>query len=1019
MAQNTHVINFLANAIGIKDAKNQLADMNRQIKLADGSTMNIVGLDKVRRDADGATTAVLRLKQQASGITGTAGVKFTQQHGRIVPAGTRFAPGARGGRGAFQSLTTGKFIKSPSGFEGGPIQAPTGKMSTEIDKTTLSTQNLDKASKGLLTTQIALGLRAAAVIPIWMAFRSIWSSLIGIVQGSITDWFALSEQMGRVATVTRGTTEDVMNLEAAALSFGAGSSASFADAAAAMYALGSAGLTVGQQMTGFSHVMDLAIGTMADVEQVAKLAAGSFNVFGKNMRGAATDGAKFKRIADLLAGTYATQQVELDEISTAMTFVASVGDLLNVQFEDLVTTIGVLNTGMLKGSKAGTSLLNAFVKLAQNADKLGELGVVFDPNQPLDFRDVITQLSDIYGDQALSLFELKEIMEVFGLRGGRAMASLIGRFGEWKKAIDNADEAFDGMAKKMKEEMENTLPAATKKLGNAIKANIIQQLEKVDIQKFLNDMARGLEKEAKGQAIITKFGQTVLPKNLRDDSFFLSSRFDRINLENRTPLQQVKGFLGQFFGGIGGAGIGPFIKHTTQSERAKAIGGLLKEGDVQILDIIKQAIDGKEKINALSEKEITLEVLLEDISQDRLKNDLDDVKAKQQILAWVEKNIVVSTFFNAANKEAQDKSIEAIFTLLAVKETELDKSKKLLVIDKERIQAAQDYVKSLEGAFATGLQTTLEEGGGFADLANKWTEALKSAQLQAFSTGAVEKLFEVGGFGGQLGFFGDQIRNAFRGPGKTTADYHATVVKNAIVSAANIHAGLLVGTSASKFADGGLGGGGGFFGFGGGSGAFSQPFGTTMVPGPNGTMVPISLLRNQGRARFARGRTGGQLLGAGAATALTGFATGSSFNQAAGGGGLGMAAGITGGIGAGVLGGASAGLLTGAGIAGIPGLATAGFANIWNPIGWALLAAAGIMAVIGANRDEPKFRQEETQEQTKQIGSRIDITNKQLEFVNRNLVALRQEITFILPESAFFSERRPEDRFAIDAQRGV
>lgn len=39
--------------------------------------------------------------------------------------------------------------------------------------------------------------------------------------------------------------------------------------------------------------------------------------------------------------------------------------------------------------------------------------------------------------------------------------------------------------------------------------------------------------------------------------------------------------------------------------------------------------------------------------------------------------------------------------------------------------------------------------------------------------------------------------------------------------------------------------------------------------------------------------------------------------------------------------------------------------------------------------------------------------------VNRNLVALRQEITYILPDSAYFAEGRPQDEFAFDSQRGI
>ena len=65
----------------------------------------------------------------------------------------------------------------------------------------------------------------------------------------------------------------------------------------------------------------------------------------------------------------------------------------------------------------------------------------------------------------------------------------------------------------------------------------------------------------------------------------------------------------------------------------------------------------------------------------------------------------------------------------------------------------------------------------------------------------------------------------------------------------------------------------------------------------------------------------------------------------------------------------------------------------------------------------PKWRRESEQTATKEITSKIDVTNKQLEWVNRNLVALRQELTYIMPRSYYFSFSE-NDRFAISASRG-
>lgn len=63
---------------------------------------------------------------------------------------------------------------------------------------------------------------------------------------------------------------------------------------------------------------------------------------------------------------------------------------------------------------------------------------------------------------------------------------------------------------------------------------------------------------------------------------------------------------------------------------------------------------------------------------------------------------------------------------------------------------------------------------------------------------------------------------------------------------------------------------------------------------------------------------------------------------------------------------------------------------------------------------------EEISKQTQQIASKIQLSNKELSVVNRNLVALRQEKTFILPESAYFSTKNTiEDEFALHSSRGL
>ena len=114
MSVANHIINFLTNTAGLRNAKDILATMNSELSKTTGMSVNVTGIEKLARDADNASTALIRFRDAQTGAVGTARAKFQQQRLAVGPPGATWVPGARGGTGAWRGAG-GQFIKSPAG----------------------------------------------------------------------------------------------------------------------------------------------------------------------------------------------------------------------------------------------------------------------------------------------------------------------------------------------------------------------------------------------------------------------------------------------------------------------------------------------------------------------------------------------------------------------------------------------------------------------------------------------------------------------------------------------------------------------------------------------------------------------------------------------------------------------------------------------------------------------------------------------------------------------------------------
>ena len=341
---------------------------------------------------------------------------------------------------------------------------PTAKKIKEIDRAFTKIGESGKKNVQQMGDFEKALRRVAIVVPIWALARAAIQAITAPIKEVTKALLELDTGLSKVATVSRVSLGEqkqfFTDLTAAAFNYYRTSSASMKDITESMYQIGTAGRSTTEILKGFNHVLDLSIATFGNVTDAGRTLTGVLNVYGASLTNQITATEKMKYIADLLTYTWSNNQVELNEIALAIGYAGAAANSLDIDLKTLVGTIGFLNTGLLRGSKAGTSLLNAFIQIATSTEKLRNLGIVFDPRKPLDFLDVMTQLRARFEETGKSLAFTEELFDVFGKRGGRAISIIINDWDSWIERIKTADSEFKDFAESTRQTAEKTLPKA-------------------------------------------------------------------------------------------------------------------------------------------------------------------------------------------------------------------------------------------------------------------------------------------------------------------------------------------------------------------------------------------------------------------------------------------------------------------------------------------------------------------------------------------------------------------------------
>ncbi|MFA6006085.1 MAG: phage tail tape measure protein [Patescibacteria group bacterium] len=395
------------------------------------------------------------------------------------------------------------------------------KLNTVLDEQSGAYTKLQAASQRTLLTIMKWAVG-------WTAAYSVMRAGINLMRSSISNMLEMEEGIARAVSASRMGRGNIMTAKEARdikqlytkelLYLMRDTSASYKDASTALYQLASAGLTAKEAVSALEPVLDMSVATFGDLEQGARLTASIYNVFGDQFTKFASKREAFTHISDVIVTAYNQEQIELSELSSALEYVANTAGKVDISFEELVATIGFLGSGMLRGSKAGTDLMNFFSDVIKKADLIKEkLDITIDPKKPFN---PIKFMEDLHEKAEQNKVTLATLFDIFGQRGRKGVMEILNRWEEWQRVIKQTNNEMAGATKRTKELVEDATIKQVKELRNAWDSllgtmrNTASVFGILDfLQNYINNLSRGFEILYEAKRNLEMFSELAPSKN--------------------------------------------------------------------------------------------------------------------------------------------------------------------------------------------------------------------------------------------------------------------------------------------------------------------------------------------------------------------------------------------------------------------------------------------------------------------------------------------------------------------------
>lgn len=904
------------------------------------------------------------------------------------------------------------------------------------------TRQVTKSTDNLILSQAKLALRAAAVVPIWTAIRSIFTSVTSTIRETAQSIIEIDKalQFAKNELVGFEDVEGVMsNVRDAAVRMALETGISVDKAIESFRLFKTAGIGVEESISGMETALKGALSTQGDAADLSKLLADVYNLMGDKITEVEGETEKFNFILSTMTSLMPTNVININEMQGALKNFTGVANVAGLNLDQLLTLVASSATLMQRGSRAGTQLARAFEEITRNTGKVESfLGRPIDRSNIDSFAILIEILEKANASATRGENVLSQLGEIFGLRSGRVIKSFVADLskltGEYERLINLSpdersainEERFQNATDSIKIQIDR-LRELRNELGRTFVESTTGGADFAQVLKDINTTLTDLKPavQAIGEGIGELFKLSKEFNALDPLGSGVKSLDGALNLISNGKFNNI---ISRTFDDLKNKfeGLSPAAK-TVSEEITNIRKELSLFGALKVIGLSKELSDARANAAALQAE---AKGINDTLGARRIAKDVQDA-VDRELEAQAALNALLNQSVNAQQKTKlllEDKLLLAD-RLAGQGANELDIELEKLRIMKEQGIAGDDLLKqqrklievinkeylsvveNIRGSIQGGISDLLLNEGSVGDIGRRLGDTLKQSFVEAVSGAFTDQILQSTGIADIFGDAFTQVRfgNSVKGGIVSGFDTGADIAEAAIVRAFNRGSNVLSGETSNFVAPATGSGLGGIFGGAGapnvfGSGIFNRP---VFNRRPTGVQGP--LLANGGFTAGGNNLTLGQGIGLVGGSVLLG----QSVSQQSGGGSLGALAGGLSGVGsaltsiAGLQAGAAAGSLFGAG-----GLLGASFLG---PLG--IAAAVGGLLISAFSKNTQRTVEEKTT--SKQVASKIEVSNRKLELINRNLVAIRSSFeTFALPDSAAFGEQTNlSDQFSINARR--